>query len=217
MAITKVRASGINLSGNTTFLALPKGTTAQRPSSPVSGMIRENTTLNQLEFYNGTEWRIMKQFVSAIEYLVLAGGGGGAGCGGGGGAGAAGNSDGQSAGGDGLASTITGSSVVRGGGGGAGGDGQLNPAGEGGGANGVTYTSGSHPAHATANTGGGGGGGASRAYNRNGSSGGSGVIILRYPNGYSISFGAGVTGTESATGSDKYAVITAGTGTVSWS
>jgi hypothetical protein len=99
----------------------------------------------------------------------------------------------------------------------AGGDGQLNPAGEGGGANGVTYTSGSHPAHATANTGGGGGGGASRAYNRNGSSGGSGVIILRYPNGYSISFGAGVTGTESATGSDKYAVITAGTGTVSWS
>jgi len=61
MAITKVRASSIDLSGNTTYLALPKGTTAQRPTSPVSGMIRENTTLNKLEFYNGTEWRALKE------------------------------------------------------------------------------------------------------------------------------------------------------------
>ena len=137
--------------------------------------------------------------------------------GGGGGAGEAGDTDGKSAGGDGLASTITGSSFTRGGGGGGAGDGSLFPAGEGGGANGVTYTSGSHPVAATANTGGGGGGGASRSYNKYGSQGGSGVIIFRYPNSYSITFGAGVIGTESATGSDKYAVITGGTGTVSWS
>ena len=77
MAITKVRASGINLSGNTSYLNMPKGTTAQRPSSPVAGMIRENTTLNKIEVYNGTEWRALKENVPAVEYLVLAGGGGG--------------------------------------------------------------------------------------------------------------------------------------------
>ena len=40
---------------------MPKGTTAQRPSSPVTGMIRENTTLNKIEVYNGTEWRALKE------------------------------------------------------------------------------------------------------------------------------------------------------------
>ena len=87
MAIIKVRASSINLSGNTSYLNMPKGTTAQRPTPPVSGMIRENTTLNKIEVYNGTEWRALKENVSSIEYLVLAGGGGGGGWGGGGGAG----------------------------------------------------------------------------------------------------------------------------------
>ena len=61
MAIIKVRASSINLSGNTQYLNIPKGTTAQRPSSPVTGMIRENTTLNKIEVYNGTEWRALKE------------------------------------------------------------------------------------------------------------------------------------------------------------
>ena len=31
---------------------LPAGTTAQRPSSPVAGMIRLNTTLGYVEYYN---------------------------------------------------------------------------------------------------------------------------------------------------------------------
>ena len=31
---------------------LPAGTTAQRPSNPVAGMIRFNTTLEYVEFYN---------------------------------------------------------------------------------------------------------------------------------------------------------------------
>lgn len=43
------------LSG-TGYLDLPVGTTAQRPGSPSSGMIRFNTTLGQFEGYNGTAW-----------------------------------------------------------------------------------------------------------------------------------------------------------------
>lgn len=35
---------------------LPKGTTAQRDSSPLSGYFRFNTTINQFEGYNGTVW-----------------------------------------------------------------------------------------------------------------------------------------------------------------
>jgi hypothetical protein len=44
------------------------------------------------------------------------------------------------------------------------------------------------------------------------------VVILRYPDTKTISFGVGVTGTESAaSGGYKRATITAGTGNVSWS
>lgn len=35
---------------------LPVGTTAQRPSSALSGMFRFNSTANQFEGYNGTSW-----------------------------------------------------------------------------------------------------------------------------------------------------------------
>jgi hypothetical protein len=42
-------------------------------------------------------------------------------------------------------------------------------------------------------------------------------VILRYSDAYTITFGTGVTGTESASsGGYKRATITAGTGTVSW-
>ena len=44
------------LSSATSPLTLPRGTTAQRPSSPSNGMIRYNTTLGQVEFYNG-DWK----------------------------------------------------------------------------------------------------------------------------------------------------------------
>ena len=37
-------------------LDLPVGTTAERPGSPTSGMIRFNTDLGQYEGYNGTAW-----------------------------------------------------------------------------------------------------------------------------------------------------------------
>jgi hypothetical protein len=48
-------AGDVLLSG-TGYLDLPVGTTAQRPGSPTSGMIRFNSTLSQFEGYNGTAW-----------------------------------------------------------------------------------------------------------------------------------------------------------------
>jgi hypothetical protein len=47
---------------NTTFndtgsLALPAGTTAQRPVTPSAGMIRYNTTISDTEYYDGAAWR----------------------------------------------------------------------------------------------------------------------------------------------------------------
>jgi hypothetical protein len=36
---------------STGTLAVPSGTTAQRPASPTNGMLRYNTTLTQLEIY----------------------------------------------------------------------------------------------------------------------------------------------------------------------
>ena len=75
--------------------------------------------------------------------------------------------------------------------------------------NGVNATSG------TANTGGGGGGEA--AGNASGGSGGSGVVILRYPDSYTITIGAGLTGTtSSASGGYNRTTLTAGSGNVSW-
>lgn len=55
-----VTAAALTASGQVTFSAtgaavLNKGTTAQRPT-PVSGMLRFNTTDNKFEGYNGTAW-----------------------------------------------------------------------------------------------------------------------------------------------------------------
>jgi hypothetical protein len=38
---------------------LPRGTTAQRPTSPTSGLIRFNTTTGTYEFYDGTTWVVI--------------------------------------------------------------------------------------------------------------------------------------------------------------
>ena len=62
----------------------PQGTTAQRPGTPTNGMTRINTTTNTLEVYstNNTAWNTLATFVagppSAVEYMVVAGGGGAA-------------------------------------------------------------------------------------------------------------------------------------------
>jgi hypothetical protein len=40
----------------TGFMLIPKGTTAERPVSPVNGEIRYNTDTNQFEGYQGGQW-----------------------------------------------------------------------------------------------------------------------------------------------------------------
>ena len=136
--------------------------------------------------------------------------------GGGGGASEAGGTNSAGEGGDGLASFITGVSVVRaGGGGGAVGSSlTVNPGGAGGGGYGAKrYTSAA--ASGVDNTGSGGGGGDLHSGAYPAGNGGSGVVILRY-RGPSPTVSAGLTSTTTTVGIDKVTVFTAGTGTVSW-
>jgi hypothetical protein len=126
------------------------------------------------------------------------GGGGGAG-----GRGAVSNSVTAGDGGLGAASDITGFPVTRAGGGGGGGGSGL-PAGS------STGGGGNASSPALANTGGGGVG--------NGGNGGSGVVILRYPLGYTItSPGGGLTYDTTTLETAKVTVFTGGTGTFSFS
>ena len=46
----------LDISSRTDAIALPKGTTAQRPATSVAGMGRFNTTTTRTEFYNGSVW-----------------------------------------------------------------------------------------------------------------------------------------------------------------
>ncbi len=91
--------------GGTGAIKIPVGTTAQRPASPIIGMMRFNTTLSQFEIYSGNVWFSVAKFIFAtggtitevggyrihtftgsgtftvnwtgnVEYLVVAGGGG---------------------------------------------------------------------------------------------------------------------------------------------
>ena len=91
MAITLDGTTGIttpSLTGDVTgnligtgSSTIPTGTTAQRPVSPVTGMMRFNTTINEPEWYDAsvTTWRVFSQppFYE-VEYLLVAGGGGAA-------------------------------------------------------------------------------------------------------------------------------------------
>jgi len=126
------------------------------------------------------------------------GGGGGAG-----GDGVAGTATPSGSGGLPLSSSVTGAAVLRGGGGG-------------GGFNGAVGTTSGKGAN---NLGGGGNG----QYTTNGwggtinaTPGDSGVVILRYPNTFTITIGAGLTGSTATVGANKVTTITAGTGNVSW-
>ena len=47
---------------------LPRGTTGQRPASPLNAMMRYNTTLNQVEFYNGS-WTPLPTDAATFSYL----------------------------------------------------------------------------------------------------------------------------------------------------
>ena len=54
-AVTSAKlVDGFDFSGNE--IALPSGTTAQRPSSPSAGSFRYNSTLLSIEFWNGNSW-----------------------------------------------------------------------------------------------------------------------------------------------------------------
>lgn len=136
------------------------------------------------------------------------------GSGGGGGAGGNGDIGTSLRGGDGgagVTSSITGSAVTRAGGGGGcgnlvtaralgqdgGGDGAIEAAG-----NGFSLTSGTPGA---ANTGGGGGGGGASGLGQNG---GSGVVIIKYPNTYTISVGAGLASSTDSSSVPGYKITT---------
>lgn len=51
---------------STGALRLPVGTTAQRPSSPVSGMMRFNSDIGKIEIYNGIVWVNFTNFSGTI-------------------------------------------------------------------------------------------------------------------------------------------------------
>ncbi len=140
------------------------------------------------------------------------------GSGGGGGAGAVGTDGGSSCGvgGNGLSSSITGSSVTRGGGGGGGG--RVAAAGGSGGNGGGGPGTNSSPSTAspgTVNTGGGGGSeGYQQASHGTGGSGGSGFIALKVPTAVTASFSPGVTSSLSTAvpGYRIYSVTATSTG-----
>ena len=165
-----------------------------------------NTTIGQGIDKQGFDGGLGKAYTASAA--ASSGGGGGAGS-----VGEDADTDGSGHGGDGgagVSSTITGSSVERAGGGGGGVATAPGSASGGGGAGGLNAIG----TAGTANTG--GGGGASANSTNAGASGGSGVVILRYPDTYTISQ-TGLTLTTATDGSDKVTTITAGTGTVSWS
>jgi hypothetical protein len=144
--------------------------------------------------------------------------------GGGGGAGSAGTAGtSKPNGGNGVAVSITGSSVTYAGGGGGG---AINNkiAGDGGtGGGGAGATGADAATNGSTNFGGGGGGaggtGAGCGGTSNAGNGGSGVVILRYlTSAGTISVGAGLTADATGTdGSYSYKKFTAGSGNVSWS
>ena len=46
----------VNLASNSGAVAIPSGTTAQRPASPVNATLRYNTDLSKLELYFSGAW-----------------------------------------------------------------------------------------------------------------------------------------------------------------
>ena len=148
------------------------------------------------------------------SYAQLGGGGGG------GGASAAGQFTTGApggAGGNGVASSITGTSVTRAGGGGGGA--YNNTAGAGGTGGGGAGVSGGTATSGTQYTGGGGGGGGSSSSSRGISgAGGSGIVILRYPDTFTITLAGGATsvGGETSVGTNEKYIQIETSGTVSF-
>lgn len=86
MAISKIGSAALGTGDDTGAIELPAGTTAQRPSSPVEGMVRQNTDTDLVEVYNGSAWEAVGDqttTISGVDFLIVAGGGGGSQGGGG--------------------------------------------------------------------------------------------------------------------------------------
>ena len=65
---------------STGYFNLPAGTTAQRPGSPASGMVRFNTEIGEPEWYDpaSSQWLgFSNAGTYGVEYLIVAGGGAG--------------------------------------------------------------------------------------------------------------------------------------------
>lgn len=129
----------------------------------------------------------------------------------GGGAGAAGS---NRIGGNGVATTISGSSVTYAGGGSGGGNTTISGGSGGGGSGGTNGNS----TDGLGNTGGGGGGTQSTdSTTQRGKTGGSGVIIIKFPDIYTATVSVGLTSTNTSSNGYKIYSFTAGTGTVTFS
>ncbi len=55
-----VSSGGEVVVNTTNNILVPKGTTGQRPITPSNGMVRYNTTLNEMEVYQGGAWRKLR-------------------------------------------------------------------------------------------------------------------------------------------------------------
>jgi hypothetical protein len=64
-------AKHISLNGSRNSVALPKGTTPAQPTTAVAGMLRYNTTENNLEYYNGTNWLLVGGGVGGISDITV--------------------------------------------------------------------------------------------------------------------------------------------------
>jgi hypothetical protein len=57
----------------TTSMMMPVGTTAQRPGTGVAGMLRFNSTVTALEFYDGSEWQNAQGSFTVIASQTFSG------------------------------------------------------------------------------------------------------------------------------------------------
>jgi hypothetical protein len=64
-------AKHISLNGSRNSVTLPKGTTPAQPTTAVAGMLRYNTTENNLEYYNGSAWLLVGGGVGGISDITV--------------------------------------------------------------------------------------------------------------------------------------------------
>jgi hypothetical protein len=226
----------VNMGTNTGALIAPIGTTAQRPTALVAGMVRWNTTTTSYEVYTGSTWINLLTGNYSVNYLMVAAGGGGGYSGGGGGAGgllagtttlasgtsysvvigsggAGGINTGNVASVNGSNSTAFGLAAIGGGAGGCGGSGGLVAAGSGGSGGGggrISYTT-TAGGSGTSGQGNAGGNGASPAPYPSGGGGGAGASGGSGSAGASGNGGAGTA--SSISGSSVYYAGGGGGGT----